>query len=75
MSKLNGIKVFTVGTVALLSVLTVSVGSALAQDNQKPAAQTQQKTEQTSGCSCCKKMMSDTTNTMPGMNHSTSPTK
>lgn len=70
MSKLSGVKAFTIGGIAFLSVTTILVGNALAQDNQKPASQNQQKPEQSSGC-CCKKMMSGTTHQMPGMDHST----
>ena len=43
MKKLHGIKVAASGAIA--------AGNAFAQDNQKPAAQT----EQMSGCECCKK--------------------
>ncbi len=70
MNKLHGIKVAAAGAISLLSVSTIAVGNAFAQDNQKPAAQT----EQMSGCGCCKKMMeqkmNDNQNKMPGMNHS-----
>lgn len=70
MNKSRGIKVVAAGAIALLSVLAIAAGNAFAQDNQKPAAQT----EQMSGCECCKKMMgqktTDSQNKMPGMNHS-----
>lgn len=69
MNKMCGIKI-AASAIALLSISTVTVDSAFAQDNPKPAAQT----EQMSGCACCKKMMekkmNDSQNTMPGMNHS-----
>lgn len=69
MNKLHGIKI-AAGAIALFSISTIAVGNAFAQDNQKPAAQT----EKMSGCECCKKMMdkktSDSENKMPGMNHS-----
>ena len=51
MNKLHGIKVAAAGAIALLSVSAIAIGSAVAQSNQKPAAQT----EQMSGCECCKK--------------------
>lgn len=67
MSKLPGIKV-AAGTIALLSILAIAGGSASAQDNQKPAAET----EPMSGCACCKKMMekNDHQNKMPEMSPS-----
>ncbi|PSB15064.1 hypothetical protein C7B65_25335 [Phormidesmis priestleyi ULC007] len=70
MNKLYGIKVAAAGAIALLFISAIAAGNAFAQDNQKPAAQT----EQMSGCECCKKMMekktNDSQNKMPGMNHS-----
>lgn len=79
MSKLNGVKTLAVGTIAFLSISAITMGNAFAQDSQKPVPRTDQKTEQTSGCACCKKMMEnmmkDRTNPMPGMNHSTSTSK
>jgi len=82
MVQLNRLKIAAIGMVTFTSVLAVAVDNAFAQSTQKPPAQTDQKTEQTSGCACCKKMMENTmkdmkdrTNTMPGMNHSTSPSK
>ena len=70
MNKLHGFGVAAAGAIALLSVSAIEIGSAVAQSNQKPAAQT----EQMSGCECCKKMMekktNDSQNKMPGMNHS-----
>lgn len=71
MNKLNGIKLFTTGAIAFLSISAMAISNASAQENQKPTPQT----EQMSGCNCCKKMMekkNDGMNKMPGMNHSTS---
>jgi len=70
MSKLIGMKAFTIGAISFLSVMTLMASNASAQNNQKPTSQNEQKTEQSSGC-CCKKMMSGTTHQMPGMDHST----
>ncbi len=74
MNKMCGIKI-AASAIALLSISTVTVDSAFAQDNQKPVAQTQKpapQPEQMSDC-CCKKMMerkmNDNQNKMPGMNH------
>lgn len=78
MVQLNRLKIAAIGMVTFTSVLAVAVDNAFAQSTQKPPAQTDQKTEQTSGCACCKKMMEnmkDMKDTMPGMNHSTSPAK
>ncbi|XHX77174.1 MAG: hypothetical protein RBJ76_22460 [Stenomitos frigidus ULC029] len=77
MNKLHGMKVVAAGAIALLSIATIAVGSASAQDKPKPAAQEQQKpaaqTEPMNCCGCCKKMMeqkpNDSQNKMPGMNH------
>jgi len=70
MNKLNELKVVAVATIALLSLAAISPGNAFAQSSQ----QSTPKTEQMSGCGCCKKMMEqkmiDGTNKMPGMNHS-----
>ncbi|MBM0742162.1 hypothetical protein JOY44_11105 [Phormidium sp. CLA17] len=77
MNKLHGIKAATVGAIAFLSLSVLSASSAVAQEKQKPVAQTQKpaaQTEQMSGCECCKKMMekkmNDSQNKMPGTNHS-----
>lgn len=82
MIQLNRLKTAVVNMVTFVSVLTIAMGSTFAQETQKPSTQTEQKTEQTNGCGCCKKMMENTmkdmkdrTNTMPGMNHPTSPIK
>jgi uncharacterized protein involved in copper resistance len=80
MVQLNRLKIAAIGMVTFTSVLAVAVDNAFAQQStEKPPAQTDQKTEQTSGCACCKKMMEnmmkDRNSTMPGMNHSTSPAK
>jgi len=79
---LHGSKTVAVGVIAFLSISTVAMGNAFAQETQKPPAQAEQKTEQTSSCGCCKKMMErmmkemkDNPNAMPGMNHSTPPAK
>ncbi|HEY9883226.1 MAG TPA: hypothetical protein V6C98_06405, partial [Thermosynechococcaceae cyanobacterium] len=60
MPKLHGIKVVAAGAIALLSVATIAVDGAFAQDTQKPTAQENQKpapqTEPMSCCGCCKKM-------------------
>ena len=77
MRKLHGIKVVVAGAIALLSLTTIAVSSAFAQDTQKPAAQENQKpatqTEPMSCCGCCKKMAAqkpnENQNKMPGMNH------
>jgi Na+-transporting methylmalonyl-CoA/oxaloacetate decarboxylase gamma subunit len=87
MHKLHGMKVVAASAIALLSVATIAVSGAFAQDtpkpvaqeNQKPAAQDNQKpaaqTEPMSCCGCCKKMAAqkpnDNQNKMPGMNHPT----
>jgi hypothetical protein len=79
MPKLHGIKVVAAGAIALLSVATIVVDHAFAQENQKPTAQENQKpaaqTEPMSCCGCCKKMAAqkpnDNHNKMPGMNHPT----
>lgn len=75
MNKLNELKVVAVGTIALLSLAAIAPGNAFAQNSQ----QSTPKTEQMSGCSCCKKMMekktNDGSNSMPGMNHSTPTSK
>lgn len=75
MNKLNELKAIAVGTIAILSLAAIAPGNAFAQSNQ----QSTPKTEQTSGCSCCKKIMeqkmNDGSNSMPGMNHSTSTSK
>lgn len=70
MAQLNRVKALTVGAIAFLSVTTIAVGNASAQDNQKPTSQNEPKTEQSSNC-CCKEMMSGTTHQRPGMDHST----
>ena len=78
MTQLHGLKTNAVSIVTFLSISTIAMGNAAAQEAQKPPAQVEQKTEQTNSCGCCKKMMKemkDGTNTMPGMNHSTSPSK
>ncbi|HEY9655004.1 MAG TPA: hypothetical protein V6C50_05890 [Crinalium sp.] len=76
MNKLHGIKATTVSAISFLSLSVLAASSAVAQEKQKPAAQTQNpapQTEPMSGCGCCKKMMeqkpNDTHNKMPGMNH------
>lgn len=76
MNKLNGIKAATVSVIAFLSLSVLAASSAVAQEKQKPVAQTQKpapQTEQMSGCECCKKMMekkmNDSQNKMPGMSH------
>ena len=87
MNQLHGIKVVAAGAIALLSVATIAVSGASAQDMKKPAAQENQKptaqenqkpapqTEPMSCCGCCKKMAAqkpnDNHNKMPGMNHPT----
>lgn len=82
MVQVNGLKATAVGVIAFLSISTVAIGNVSAQETQKPSTQTEQKTEQTSACGCCKKMMEsmmqemkDRTSKMPGMNHPTSPAK
>ncbi|MBD2035640.1 hypothetical protein H6F76_11475 [Leptolyngbya sp. FACHB-321] len=77
MHKLHGIKVVAAGAIALLSLTTIAASDAFAQDTPKPAAQENQKpaaqTEPMGCCSCCKKMAAqkpnDSQNKMPGMNH------
>jgi hypothetical protein len=65
-----------VSAIAFLSFSVLSASSAVAQEKQKPVAQTQNpapQTEPMSGCGCCKKMMeqktNDSQNKMPAVNH------
>jgi hypothetical protein len=70
MNKLHGLKLAAVGTIAFLSFLVLSASSTVAQEKQKPVAQTQNPTpqsEQMSGCGCCKKMMEQKMNDSQGV--------